>query len=340
MADTLFTASDMANSINIEDAADVLVEAIDLIRAKIKINNLNNLESIIKEYSLKDNLTDEEIIDAYKKVQEFSFYLRTFFKNFPQVKQYEKISYAFYTSSGYRYTAETPSGLHVSDGVLYYNRQQTMLEIQKSLKGQFNYKKVQQALSKHIKDYKRMLKGTYRGKRFNFGHISEAFEDHLSSHHTSLYNLLNINLQADSVFEKMADIEFQNYLQEINSSNRWDTHETVKQGWQHLRNSLGIQRGTVAGDIGEFQVKARNNKLADVSTIVEGLKIYSKIFDPSVSSDILCYDILKYLSEPYSRFNGDAADFANTIISKEISELLDKADNNIRLNLRGVYIKI
>lgn len=340
MAETLFTAADMANGIQLEEAADVIVQAIDSIRADIKINNLTELESIIKEYSLKEELTEAEIINAYKKVQEFSIYLRTFFKNFPQVKQYEKISYAFYSSNGYRYTSEAPSGLYVSNGVLYYNRQQTISEIQNSLRGQKNYKRVQKALSNHMKNYKRMLVGTYRGKRFNFGHIAEAFEDHLSSHHSSLYSLLNINFQSDSVFETMADISFESYLQELESSGRWDSHETVKQGWQHLRNSLGIQRGTVAGDVGAFQIKARNNKLANVSTIMSGLKLYSKIFDTSISSDTLCYDILRYLSEPYSRFNGDAADFANTVLSKEIEELLNKADENIRSNLRGVYIKI
>lgn len=86
-----------------------------------------------------------------------------------------------------------------------------------------------------------------KGAKLNRGHVAEAYESHLASHHSNSYKLLN-SLNIDSVIDKAI------IAKEITELkvDWWASHESPDGAWSHIRSSMGTQRGTVAGDVGRY----------------------------------------------------------------------------------------
>ena len=222
-----------------------------------------------------------------------------------------------------------------------------MLDLEKaskSLEGQIKnsyQESIQEVFNDHYKSYLNLIKGTYKGKkeigqkgsRISLGHVAEAYEEHIGEDHSESYKVLNGD--ADSNIQNSAVVKAMTALRAAGGEKAyWPPHESVDKGWLHIKHSLGTQRGTVAGDVGQFQVKQAKDKenatirLARFSTLEQGLKLYSKILgNDTKDSDIpkLAYDLANYISEPVSQRAADVLNFtAGKELSDELKSLRDK----------------
>lgn len=257
--------------------------------------------------------------NAYKKVQEISIKLRNLLSNL-NVEQYQNISYALYYE-GHRYSLETlkPEWLRVSSkGVLELNLTRAVKELQDTDLQKAKNKIVE----KHYKQYMNFIYSTTRSGSLrggvNKGHLAEAFEQHLSEHHKEAYGFLNTT-EATSFtpFEKMASSQI---------GAGW--HESASAAWLHIRQSMGTQRGTVAGDVNRFQVKSgsRENpklRLARFNTIKEGILNYSAIIGDE-DAMVVARRIAMYMSEPMRRTSQKLIDNIKDKTTQKVLEDINK----------------
>ena len=122
------------------------------------------------------------------------------------------------------------------------------------------------------------------------GHIAEAYEQHISEHHPAEYRVLN-NLAKSGNSLTVLDKMMLNFESDVDAVTYWDAHEGITKAWMHIRNSLGTQRGTVAGDVGQMQVKqgktgAGRIRLARLNTLKEGIGVYCAIVSDEPVEDV------------------------------------------------------
>lgn len=336
----IFTPSDMDNVISLKELTAILTEIIINIRNNTNNNytSLKNNLNKLKQISLIQPNTINEAFMAYKQVQKISLELRKLLQIYlPKIDAYDNIEYSFYFE-GIRYTTKEIKAEWLfersEDGrkVIGLDLQKAIDDLSQNLNDSAS-QQIQQLLTKHYLSYLSMIKGTYsppkgRRPRVNQGYISEAFEEHLAEHHSLIYEKLN-NLENLTLMDKMSlaasiDIKY--------SSSYWADHESVSIGWGHIKSALGTMRGTVAGDVGRFQVKSgaratqtsqyRNRvRLASFTTIEKGILAYSKIVDENLAPSSVALEIARYISEPVKK---DAAQLSTYKAFEKVNELIDE----------------
>lgn len=351
----IFTPSDMDNVIPLKELAAILTEII----VDIRKNNNNNYSKLkddlnkLKQISLTQYDTIDKAFIAYKQIQKISLELRKLLKVYlPTIDaSYDSIEYSFYFE-GIRYTTKEIKAEWLFEKsekgrkVIGLDLQKAVDDLSQNL-NDFAHQQIQWLLTKHYLSYLSMIKGTYnppkgRRPRVNQGHISEAFEDHLAKHHNLIYEKLN-NLENLTMMDKMI---LANDLSQYPSY--WADHESVSIGWGHIKNALGRMRGTVAGDVGRFQVKRgaraiqtsqyRNQvRLASFTTIEAGILAYNKIVDESLTPSSVAMEIAKYISEPVKK---DAAQLSTYKAIEKVNELMDKLVDGTNFIKGDRYIHI
>ena len=334
----IFTPSDMDNVISLKELTAILTEIIVNIRKNN--NNYSKLKDDLNELK-QISLTQYDKIGkafiAYKQIQKISLELRKLLKVYlPKIDaSYDSIEYSFYFE-GVRYTTKEIKAEWLFEKsengrkVIGLDLQKAVDDLSQNLNDSTN-QQIQQLLTKHYLSYLSMIKGTYNPPkdhrpRVNQGYISEAFEEHLAEHHGLIYEKLN-NLENLTMTDKMilaADInKYPAY---------WADHEPVSIGWGHIKSALGTMRGTVAGDVGRFQVKSgaratkasqyRNQvRLASFTTIEKGILAYNKIVDESLTPSSVAMEIAKYISEPIKK---DVAQLSTHKATEKVNELMDE----------------
>lgn len=288
---------------------------------------------------------------AYTAIQNISMQLRSLLTQFKiEAEQYNSINYAFYynNSNGQtmRYSTEhlDISWLRVSSsGELQINLTKAVNDIAKDGINTM----VAKLFKEHYESYYNLITGTYNprkkfnGKTYkraplNKGHISEAFEEHLAEHHPNFYQLLNSGaLYSNDINNNV--LSQLSFIQNHSDANNW--HETATQAWLHVRHSMGTQRGTVAGDVGRFQVKSGSSenpklRLARLSTLIQGIQTYSLILNKNKPSREVAILLANYMSEKISH---TSARLIDSITDKEIKQLLENFDSKIK---SGITINI
>ena len=302
-----FMPEDLESVLSLQDLATILKEIILEIRHSN--NAYNNLQEKIKELednfqNISNNSSIQILFNAYQNIQTISLELRKALSNFIKLDTYDNIAYAFYFQ-GTRYTTEhfdLSAVQKKDDGSLWLNLDSAIKEIKNNIADK-KRDKVNQLFSEHYQSYLNLIQGTYNGKwgaRINEGIVAEAFESHIASHHSGAYQLLN----SSETFTSTIDKAIESQLQEKGS---W--HEGATQGWIHIRGALGTQRGTVAGDVGRFQVKSTKFtgsyskiRLTRLSTLKNGIQIYSEIISGE-PVEMVALKLARYLSEPVKAIN-------------------------------------
>lgn len=353
MAETIkFMPKDLGDTITVGKLTEYLADQITSIRNsrqdyKELISSIKKLEKFSNTWQEKKDVTSA--LAVYEQVKKVSLQIRELLHTvLPAVEVYEKIDYALYYN-GKRYVARElkPEWLRVnSKGALLINLNHATKDIEKTYNDDL-VNRIRILFNNHYQLYLNMIQGTYgwnsgskielgkRGARVNLGHVAEAYEEHLADDHSGdnankVYQILMIDkqeelssslLNAASAFEKHQVVLHQ-----------WIDHESIDAGWNHIRHSLGTQKGVVAGDVGSMQVKQTSGKdgnelrLAHQSTLKKGVALYSKILDSSQPAYIVAYQLAKYLTEPVSQESAELLTnkVSGTIDEELLRELKDK----------------
>lgn len=354
-----FAPEDFKNVITIEDLTDYLIEII------IEIRKENNEEknSIIKEieelqkleiYNNDGSYNNQNIISIYKKIQSISLKLREkLSKYISTIDLYDSIGYALYYNSQRYYSKDLDiRWLKIDNkGNLLLQFNKAIDDIEKRLSEEYK-DSIRETLNSHYMKMLEAIQGTYKGEaigsnkkgaKLNYGHIAEAFERHLSAHHSYSYKILNNLMKNINSADKIL-ISNINWEKEFPNS-YWEKHEQngIDGTWKHVRASLGIQRGTVAGDVGNLQVKSsrrhsRNLQLSSLNNLKLGIETYSELINDKIPIKEIAKKVANYLTEPLSR---EASILASDILNQEIEKelnILDKEllkDRNIQI-LRNI----
>lgn len=339
-----FSPEDFDHVITLTDLVSVLESIVNEIRASDKntqplinaIDNLiilnqqmiNNMDLSNKEYKSYGGKGVQDLFEVYHQVIETSMLIRQLLaaRNI-ELEQYNSVSYAFYYK-GMRYAADTVNinWLRVgSDGTLKLNLNKAAEDLKQEITDATK-QKIQEMFQKHYLVYLAAIKGMYRGKGLNEGHIAEAYEAHLAEHHPNAYQYLN-TLNSGSIVSESLLASFASQTEAETKDTYWASHEDPDSAWIHVRGSLGTQRGTVAGDVGSRQVKSAKNsggqvRLATLNTLKDGILAYSEILNPNIPSNQVAYKIARYISEPVSKTDKNIQAFiANHELSASIDEL-------------------
>ena len=328
MGDLYFSPEDFDSVITLEDLTNILADIVSEIRAGDKTTQ-PLLEEIEKLITLQNNLYNykEEDKDYGKQGVKmlFAVYEQTI-KTSMQIRkllaqrgiklqEYNDISYSFYYK-GARYASDTINlnWLRVSsDGALKLNIDKAV----KDLKQQINstsQKQLQEIFRKHFEVYLAAIFGMYKGSsnRLNQGRVAEAFEAHLVEHHPNAFQYLN-TLNVSSVISQSLLVQFATEA----GDSYWARHEDPNSAWIHIRGAMGTQRGTVAGDVGNRQVK-----LSTLTNLKTGVKRYADILNPEIPCREVALKLARYLTEPVKRNEKNLyAYIANKELSTDISKL-------------------
>lgn len=347
-----FTPDEFDSVLSISDLTIYIAKVIQQIRQQNLTQpnlflEIDNLAKIFQNGINSQNIN--ELLTAYKSIQQISMKLRKMLSEYVNLEVYDNISYAFYYN-GKRFSTDNISASWLtvnSKGELRLQLDKAAESLSKDLQDEARLK-IQEIFSQHYQNYLAVVSAAYleetgyelgkkiKGSKLNRGHVAEAYEIHISEHHPQAYRLLNEVNKLDSVMEKMSIVQqLQNDTDEGNGT--W--HETANEMWRHIRSAMGTQRGTVAGDVGRFQVKqgfsSNSNayssqvRLASLSTLKNGIKIYSDILNYDIDATQVAYKIAMYMSEPVANNTRNIqAYIANKNLSKEF-ENLDEAIKNI-----------
>lgn len=308
------------------------------------LNDINNI-AIIANKGLSKGSSVQELLDAYEVIKSFSMKLRDKLSKKFALETYDSIAYAFYLD-GKRYSADTIEAkwlIKKSDGELRLDLEKAVQDLDENFKGK-GKQKIQEIFNRHYNIYLQAISGMYekhsgypigaqvKGAKLNKGHVAEAYENHIAEHHSYAYNFLNnFNNTTITVMDKMILS-----LDKETQDNYWAAHESPNEAWRHIRSALGTQRGTVAGDVGRFQVKQASTsdniystqvRLASLSTLKNGIKLYNDIFNPDIDISILARKIARYLSEPVKRDEKNLLAYA---ANKELSKTLEELQKEIK----------
>lgn len=308
-----FIPEDFESVLTIEDLTNYVSIVITEIRNGDSIGietrqSINKLATLVEEGPLTKDSDITVLFNAYEEIKNVSMHLRQLLSRFIQLDTYESIAYAFYYN-GQRYTTDNISAnwlIKNNKGELRLNLDKAVEDIQKEF-GSKSLNKLNQIFNQHYSSYLAAISGTYNGQlghgRLNRGHIAEAYESHLAEHHSAAYQLMNEPI--DSAIEKMvAAFEISQ-----NPEQYWSTHESIEEAWIHIRGALGTQRGTVAGDVGRFQVKqgfsgnqySSQVRLSSLTNLKTGIRNYCDIINLDIPVENVARRIAMYLSEPVKK---------------------------------------
>lgn len=333
----VFTPENFDSVISIEDLVNILDSIIKRIRSQD--GQFNQIISDIEELqNLAENGMDVDasvstLFSIYKKIQSISLKLRKELNSYVNLDIYDSVEYAFYYNNERFFTDKLSlDWMFVnSKGELRLSLDKATADLKTELE-KTGKQKINQIFNRHYEQYVKAISGMYKGTigrgRLNRGHIAEAYEIHISQHHTRAYSLLNNVIENTSILDQMTNI----LELEIHGSEYWSNHEDANEAWRHIRNALGTQRGTVAGDVGKFQVKqgrfseknqySSEVRLSSLTNLKHGVSIYNRLLNPTVPSHVVAREIAMYLSEPVKKTEQNIqAYIANKEIGPEINKL-------------------
>ena len=341
-------ASDLENVITLEDLATYIKDNI-IIPARAGNTSLDELKAEIEKLKKYEDLTKDssiaELFGAYEQIQSTSMKLRKILGQFLSIEVYKSIDYTFYYNGKQYHTSKIKADWLTkskSTGELKLRLNAAVEDIQKEVSSTYR-DRVNEIFNQHYAVYLAAIRGTYngiigRGGALNLGHIAEAYESHTAEHHPVEYRIMK-NLETSSQELTVIDKAMIAYETETEAINYWANHEGIDMAWQHIRESLGTQRGTVAGDVGSTQVKqgktgASKIRLARLGTLQEGIISYTLILDENVDPYEAALRIAKYISEPVRQVSAKIIDGIKDEKVKQLFEDFNtKASKNIRIRL-------
>ena len=336
MGNLYFSPEDFDSVITLEDLTNVLADIVGEIRAGDKTTQ-PLLEEIEKLIALQDNLYNykedkdyggagvQMLFAVYEQSIKTSMQIRKLLaQRGIKLQEYNDISYSFYYK-GTRYTSDTIDLNWVrvgSDGALKLNIDKAVKDLKQQINS-ISQKQLQAIFQKHFEVYLAAIFGMYKGSsRLNQGRVAEAFEAHLTEHHPNAFQYLN-TLNTNSVISKSLLVQFATEA----GDSYWARHEDPNSAWMHIRGAMGTQRGTVAGDVGNRQVKSAKDsgnqvKLSTLTNLKTGIKRYADILNPEISCRDVALKLARYLTEPVKRNEKNLqAYIANKELSTDISKL-------------------
>ena len=336
MGNLYFSPEDFDSVITLEDLTNVLADIVGEIRAGDKTTQ-PLLEEIEKLIALQDNLYNykedkdyggagvQMLFAVYEQSIKTSMQIRKLLaQRGIKLQEYNDISYSFYYK-GTRYTSDTIDLNWVrvgSDGTLKLNIDKAVKDLKQQINS-ISQKQLQAIFQKHFEVYLAAIFGMYKGSsRLNQGRVAEAFEAHLTEHHPNAFQYLN-TLNTNSVISKSLLVQFATEA----GDSYWARHEDPNSAWMHIRGAMGTQRGTVAGDVGNRQVKSAKDsgdqvRLSTLTNLKTGIKRYADILNPEISCRDVALKLARYLTEPVKRNEKNLqAYIANKELSTDISKL-------------------
>ena len=336
MGNLYFSPEDFDSVITLEDLTNVLADIVGEIRAGDKTTQ-PLLEEIEKLIALQDNLYNykedkdyggagvQMLFAVYEQSIKTSMQIRKLLaQRGIKLQEYNDISYSFYYK-GTRYTSDTIDLNWVrvgSDGALKLNIDKAVKDLKQQINS-ISQKQLQAIFQKHFEVYLAAIFGMYKGSsRLNQGRVAEAFEAHLTEHHPNAFQYLN-TLNTNSVISKSLLVQFATEA----GNSYWARHEDPNSAWMHIRGAMGTQRGTVAGDVGNRQVKSAKDsgdqvRLSTLTNLKTGIKRYADILNPEISCRDVALKLARYLTEPVKRNEKNLqAYIANKELSTDISKL-------------------
>ena len=336
MGNLYFSPEDFDSVITLEDLTNVLADIVGEIRAGDKTTQ-PLLEEIEKLIALQDNLYNykedkdyggegvQMLFAVYEQSIKTSMQIRKLLaQRGIKLQEYNDISYSFYYK-GTRYTSDTIDLNWVrvgSDGTLKLNIDKAVKDLKQQINS-ISQKQLQAIFQKHFEVYLAAIFGMYKGSsRLNQGRVAEAFEAHLTEHHPNAFQYLN-TLNTNSAISKSLLVQFATEA----GDSYWARHEDPNSAWMHIRGAMGTQRGTVAGDVGNRQVKSAKDsgdqvRLSTLTNLKTGIKRYADILNPEISCRDVALKLARYLTEPVKRNEKNLqAYIANKELSTDISKL-------------------
>ena len=336
MGNLYFSPEDFDSVITLEDLTNILADIVGEIRAGDKTTQ-PLLEEIEKLIALQDNLYNykedkdyggegvQMLFAVYEQSIKTSMQIRKLLaQRGIKLQEYNDISYSFYYK-GTRYTSDTIdlNWIRVgSDGTLKLNIDKAAKDLKQQINS-ISQKQLQAIFQKHFEVYLAAIFGMYKGSsRLNQGRVAEAFEAHLTEHHPNAFQYLN-TLNTNSVISKSLLVQFATEA----GDSYWAHHEDPNSAWAHIRGAMGTQRGTVAGDVGNRQVKSAKDsgnqvKLSTLTNLKTGIKRYADILNPDIPCRDVALKLARYLTEPVKRNEKNLqAYIANKELSTDISKL-------------------
>ena len=336
MGNLYFSPEDFDSVITLEDLTNILADIVGEIRAGDKTTQ-PLLEEIEKLIALQDNLYNykedkdyggagvQMLFAVYEQSIKTSMQIRKLLaQRGIKLQEYNDISYSFYYK-GTRYTSDTIDLNWVrvgSDGTLKLNIDKAVKDLKQQINS-ISQKQLQAIFQKHFEVYLAAIFGMYKGSsRLNQGRVAEAFEAHLTEHHPNAFQYLN-TLNTNSVISKSLLVQFATEA----GDSYWARHEDPNSAWMHIRGAMGTQRGTVAGDVGNRQVKSAKDsgdqvRLSTLTNLKTGIKRYADILNPEISCRDVALKLARYLTEPVKRNEKNLqAYIANKELSTDISKL-------------------
>lgn len=346
----IFTKADIADLINTQEAVNYLAEQIELIRTgqdgqeydkllKVlnKLNRYRRYLRPVEKWGVRTRKASS-LFNAYKAMIQASLELRRILATkFKLIEPYDTIQYAIYYK-GKRYFLESlkPAYLRVtSAGNLNLNLRKAVNDITNYAQNAMT----NDAINQHYGIYQTFIEKTYngtigKGGSLNYGHISQAFESHLSEHHTTIYQQW-LKSQSQGANPITGENQIENLSKELQATTYWGEHEDPTVGWIHVRHTFGQLRGTVGGDVSQVQVKSAQGdsvdlQLMSLDTLRDGLKVFGPILDKEnyPDSKIVAKNIIMYLTERPSNMS---VNVINNITNENIDASLEKI-----INIEGI----
>lgn len=271
--------------------------------------------------------------------------LRKVLNQFTSIEIYDTIDYAFYYNGQQYYTDEIKAHWLTKSsksGELKLRLNTATKELQQDVVDSYR-NRIRDIFKYHQAVFSAAIEGTYRGiigrgGALNRGHIAEAYEIHIAEHHPVEYLVLK-GLKTPS--NKITAIDQTMIAQEgkMNAVQYWANHEGISSAWEHVKEALGTQRGTVAGDVGSTQVKqgktgASRIRLARLNTLQEGIESYTMILNENIPPQEVALKIARYISEPVNKISSKIVD---NITDEETKKIFQNFNDNL---IQHIMVKL
>lgn len=273
-------------------------------------------------------LSEMSMYNLYQQIQQIALELRKMLPNLTASDKYDSIKYSFYYQNRIYYMDELrPEWLAAREkgrSGLQVNLKKAAEDMDKELAGIANT--ISGTIKLHILNmfeihYKKFyagIEGMYeqqnkhqiggKGSRINRGHVAEAHERHLQEEHNEIYRYATRSYSVNKLSrqEIQEAHHFSSIFARTNQVKYFSQHEDVEHMWQHIRDSLGYQRSTVAGDVYERQVKqvkegASNSwlRLTSYNNLKLGLTFFKEIFNLDIPAETVALKLALYMSDMF-----------------------------------------
>lgn len=319
--------SDLEGAISNAELLDVFVQLVNEVRSSDSQQYQALKQGIMRleqmDAKTQKNRTPAELFTIYEELKATSIQIRKLLNNFMTgVAQYDTINYAFYYKGKRYVTDEIKQEWLVasqSSGLLRVNLDKAVKDLEANVTDSYR-SEISEIFNKHYATYEAAITGTYKGKggightgALNYGHIAEAYEQHIMEDHPKAYDIVNF---LNSSSEQLTTLEkaYIGFASETDSISYWTNHEGMYRAWQHIREAMGIQKGTVAGDVLSRQVKSARKKeaslvrLANFNTLKTGVETYCEIVNNDIPAIEVAQKLVKYMGEPVRKISAKVID--------------------------------